>query len=114
MLKFIRTFEKLDFRLRKISADIESLNSCLENDLCPTFLRYKMSGKRLQNFESYKHSQRMFLKEEVTFTTVEKEKIIREIRKLEDDLRSVIGFTDWIHISNKFIKRNKRAIKQVE
>ena len=56
----------------------------------------------------------MFLQEEVTFKTVEKEKIIREIRKLEDDLRSGIGFVDWIHISNKFIESNKSAIKQVE
>ena len=56
----------------------------------------------------------MFLQEEVTFKTVEKGKIIREIRKLEDDLRSGIGFVDWIHISNKFIESNKSAIKQVE
>ena len=73
-----------------------------------------MSSNRFQNSESYKHSQLMFLQEEVTFKTVEKEKIIREIRKLEDDLRSGIGFVDWIHISNKFIESNKSAIKQVE
>ena len=112
MLKFIRKFEKLDFRLRKISVDIKFLNSCLENDLCPTFLRYKMSSKRLQNSESYKRSQRMFLQEEVTFKTVEKEKIIRKIRKVKDDLRSVISFIDWTHISNKFIESNKRAINK--
>ena len=45
VLKFIRKFVKLYFRLRKISVDIEFLNSCLENDLCPTFLRHKMSTK---------------------------------------------------------------------
>ena len=58
--KFIRKFEKLDFRLRKNSVDIEFLNSCFENYLCPTFLRYKMSSKRSQNSESYKRSQPMF------------------------------------------------------
>ena len=83
MLKFIRKFEKLDFRLRKISVDIKFLNSCLENDLCPTFLHYKMSSKELQNSESYKGSQLMFLQEELTFKTVEKEKIIRKYRKLK-------------------------------
>ena len=36
------------------------------------------------------------------------------IRKIKDDLRSVVTFIDWIHISNKFIGSNKRAIKQVE
>ena len=34
VLKFIRKFEKLDFRLRKIRVDIEFLNSCLKNALC--------------------------------------------------------------------------------
>ena len=34
VLKFIRKFEKLDIRLRKIRVDIEFLNSCLENALC--------------------------------------------------------------------------------
>ena len=83
MLKFIRKFEKLDFRLRKINVNIEFLNSCLENDLRPTFLRYKMSSKRLQNSESYKRSQRMFLQEEETFKTVEKEKSLGKYRKLK-------------------------------
>ena len=83
MLKFIRKFEKLDFRLRKINVDIEFLNSCLENDLRPTFLRYKMSSKRLQNSESYKRSQRMFLQDEETFKTVEKEKSLGKYRKLK-------------------------------
>ena len=56
----------------------------------------------------------MFLQEEITFKTVDKENIIREIQKIKDDLRSVISFIDWIHISNKFIKSNQREIKQVE
>ena len=53
VVKFIRKFDKLDYRLRKINVDIDFLNSCLENDLCPTFLRFKMSSNRLQNSESY-------------------------------------------------------------
>ena len=56
----------------------------------------------------------MFLQEEVTFKTLEKEKIIREIQKIKGYLRSVISFIDSIHISNKFIESNKRAVKQVE
>ena len=56
----------------------------------------------------------MFLQEELTFKTIEKENIVREIQKIKDDLRSVISFIDRIQISNKFIKMNKRAIKQVE
>ena len=42
-----------------------------------------MSSKRLQNSESYKRSQRMFLQEEETFKTVEKEKPLGKYRKLK-------------------------------
>ena len=51
MLNFIRTFEKLDYGVCKINADFEFSKSCLEKDLCPTFLHYKMSAKWLQSSE---------------------------------------------------------------
>ena len=73
MLKFIRKLEKLDFRLRKISADIEFLNSCSENDLCPNLLRYKTLSKRIQNSESYKRSRRMFLQKNYLYNGGERE-----------------------------------------
>ena len=65
VLNFIRKFEKVDYRVRKIYVNIEFLKSCLENDPCPTFLRYKMSSKWLQKPESYRRSQRLFLQEEI-------------------------------------------------
>ena len=104
VVKFIRKFEKLDYRLRKINVDIDFLNSCLENDLCPTFLRFKMSSNRLQNSESYQRSTRLFLHEELTFKSIEREKIIREMQKITSDLRMAISFIDWIHVSNKFME----------
>ena len=100
VLKFIRKFKKLDYRVCKINVDIEFLKSCVENDLCPTFLCYKMSSKRLQNSESDRHSQHLFLQEEISLKTVESEKIIREIQLIRDNLRTVMSFLDWVHISN--------------
>ena len=94
--------------------DIAFLNSCLDNDLCPTFLRYKLSSKRLQNSESYRRSQHLFLQEEITFKTIEGEKIIRELQKIKNDLRTVMNFIDWTHISNKFTESNIKVIKRVE
>ena len=102
MLKFIKKLEKLDYRVHKINVDIKFLKSSLENDLCPAFLRYKMSSKRLQNSESYIRSHRLFLQEEI-FKTIDREKFIREMQLIRDDLRTVMIFLDWVHISNKFI-----------
>ena len=93
VLKFIRKFEKLDYEVRKINVDIELLKSCLENDFCLTFLRYKMSSKRLQNSESYRRSQRLLLQEEI-FKTVKREKIIMEMQLIRGDLKTVTSFFD--------------------
>ena len=114
VLKRIRKYEKHDYRLRKTHLDITFLSNCLDNDLCATLLLYKLFSKRLQNSESYRRSQHLFLQEEITFKTIEKEKIIRELQKIKNDLRTVMNFIDWTHISNKFTESNIKAIKRVE
>ena len=56
----------------------------------------------------------MFLQEEITFKTIEREKIIRELQKIKNDLRTLMNFIDWTYISNKFTESNIKAIKRVE
>ena len=114
VIMHLRKYEKHDYRLRKIHLDFAFLNSYLDNDLCPTFLRYKLSSKRLQNSESYRRSQQLLLQVEIAFKTIEREKIIRELQKSKNDLRTVMDYIDWTHVSNKFTKRNIKAKKRVE
>ena len=52
VLKLITKYEKHNYWLRKTHLGIAFLNSCLDNDLVSTLLRYKLSSKRLQNSES--------------------------------------------------------------
>ena len=78
------------------------------------FLRYMMSNKRLQTSDAYRRSQRLFLQEEITFKSVEKEKTRKMLSKLEVDLRSVMSFVDWIHVSNNLISCNVKTIRKVE
>ena len=73
-----------------------------------------MSSNRLQNSESYQRSTRLFLHEALTFKSIEREKIIREMQKITSDFRMVISFIDWIHVSNKVMESNKKAIKHVQ
>ena len=114
VLKLIRKYENHDCRLCKIHLDITLLNSCLGNDLCPTFLCYRLSPKRLQNSESYRLSQYLFLQEEIIFKTIEREKIIRKLQKIKNDIRTVMKFIYLTHMSNKFTEINIKGIKRVE
>ena len=112
--KIIRKCEKLDYKIRKLSIDIEFLNICLNHDLGPTFLKYKMSSKRLQTSDAYKISQRVFIQQEITFKTLEIEKVREQLEKMKDDLRTVVSFFDWSHVANTFAESNIKTIKRVK
>ena len=83
-------------------------------ELCPTILRYKISNKRLQTYDAYRRCQRLLLQEDKTFKSVEKEKTRKMFSKLEVDLRSAMGFVDWIYVSNNFIRCNIKIIRKVD
>ena len=53
VLKIIRRYQKLDYRIRKLELDIKFLNTCQNNDLYPIFVQYKISSTRLQNSDAY-------------------------------------------------------------
>ena len=80
--------------IEKLDLDIQFLDTCIQEELCLTFLQYKLSNKRLQTSDAYRRSQRSFLHEEITFTSVEKEKTRKMLSKLEVDLRSVMSFVN--------------------
>ena len=114
VLKIIRKYEKLDYKISKFSIDIEFLNNCLSHNLCATFLIYKMSSKRLQTSDAYKISQRVFIQQEITFKTLEIEKVCEQLNKMEDDLGTVVSFFGWSRISNTFAEINIKTIKRVK
>ena len=58
VLKIIRRYQKLDYRMRKLDLDKKFLSTCQNNDLCPIFIQYKISSARLQNSNAYRQSQR--------------------------------------------------------
>ena len=46
-LRKIRRLEKLDYKLRKCILDAEFLQICLDNDLVPNFLKFKVTNTAL-------------------------------------------------------------------
>ena len=114
VLKIIRKYEKYDYKICKLSVDIEFLNNCLNHDLCPPFLKYKMSSKRLQTSDKYKISQRVFTQQETTFQTLMIEKVCEQLNKVKDDLRTVVSFFDCSHIANTLAESNIKTIKRVK
>ena len=54
IVRQIRRFEKLDFKIRKNEADLEFLQSCQQNNLIPKFLNFKVASSSLQFSRTYK------------------------------------------------------------
>ena len=100
--------------MRKINLDIKFLNPCQNNDICPTFIQYKISSMCLQNSNAYPQSQHLFIEEELTFKNVEQGNIISEMERIKSDLRMVTSLIDWTHISRTFPESNIKTIRRVE
>ena len=97
--------------MRKLDLDIKFLNTCQNNDLCPTFIQYEISSTRLQNSNAYWQSQRLSIQKELTFKNVEQEKITLEMKRIKSDLRIVINLIDWTHIVERFWRVTSKQSK---
>ena len=90
VLKIIRRYQELEYRVKKLDLNIKFLNTCQKNHLCPTFIQNKISLTHLQNSSPYRQSERLFIQEELTFKNAEQEKIMLEIERIKSNLRMVI------------------------
>ena len=74
ILKLIRKFEKVDFKLKKATLNLDFLYYCRNNNLIPTFLKFKSANKTLANSDVYKLYQQKLLTAEIE----EKKRVINE------------------------------------
>ena len=83
VLKIIRRYQKLDYRMRKLDLDIKFLNTCQSIDLCPTFIQYKISSTRFNS----------------------------NVKRIKSDLRMVISLIDRTHIRRTFEFLQSKELK---
>ena len=65
VLREVRQFEKLDYKLRKVQLDLDFLCKCKDSDVIPKFLNFRLASKKLQDSLSYKNCQRNFFINEI-------------------------------------------------
>ena len=115
IVKQIRGFEKLDFKIRKNEADLDFLQSCQQNNLIPKFLNFKVASSSLQFSRTYKQCQKQLLKQEIK----EKVSIISEQKKEFTALKKLIekklSIIDFAHICCRlFLVGNDKKITKVK
>ena len=109
-------FEKVDFKFKKATLDLGFLFYCRNNNLIPTFLKFKLANKTLANSDVYKSCQQKLQKE-----IDEKKRVINEHKnqdyKVLTQIKRQVNPADFAHISSIFFifnDKNKRKCKKVQ
>ena len=114
IVKQIRRFEKLDFKIRKNEADLDFLQSCQQNNLIPKFLNFKVASSSLRFSRTYKQCQRQLLKQEIKekISTISKQK--KEFTALKKLIKNKLSIIDFAHICCLFLVGNDKKITKVK
>ena len=111
-LKLIRKFEKVDFKFKKATLDLDFLYYCCNNNLIPTFLKFKLANKMLDNSDVYKLCQQKLL----TAKIEEKKRVINEHKnhhyKLLTKIKQQVNPIDFVDISSIFLICNDKNIQK--
>ena len=112
VVKDIRRFEKLDFRYRKISLDIEFLKNCERHNVIPKFLQFRTATRHTLPLDYIKY-QKLMLRDEIKI----KEDLLvsaeKAFQKENDSLRGKISRFDFAHICTVFLCGNDNRINDV-
>ena len=81
VIKRLRKFEKIDYRLRKAELDLEFLVKCRDNNLISKFLNFRLANRSLRFSLTYAHCQSNLLLEEIRL----KKSNVRVLGKEFDD-----------------------------
>ena len=114
VLKQTRKYEKIDYKVRKSMLDIEFLETCLANNVVPTFLKFRLASPRLRRSSTYKECQEKLLREEILLKQVNRDKLKVEQLKVGNDIKNVLSYFDWMHLVNLSSTCNINGINKVK
>ena len=111
VLKVIRKFEKVDYKLRKAKLDISFLVKCQNENIIPNFLKFRLANKNLQNSVTYKKCQRIPLQIEIDNKKSHLRTLQNEFNRLRNELQFKLNCIDFSHISAIFLSSIDNLLK---
>ena len=113
IVKQIRKFEKLDYKIRKNEADLEFLKSYQHNQLTPKFSNFKVASSNLRYSKTYRQYQSQLLKQQIKDKTNITCKQKKEFNSLKMTIENKVSIIDFSHISCLFLMGNDNEILNV-
>ena len=114
VLSQVRKLEKLDFKVRKSRLDVEFLQLCLENNLTPKFLNFKVTNYQLRSSKTYRECQTKLLKQELANRKSNNRTTENEFKHLKDELVRTLSLVDYTHLISLFTKSNDAILSKCQ
>ena len=111
VVKDIRKFEKIDFALRKCKLDLLFLETCLENQIIPKFLNFRVSKLHLKTSRAYHACQLKLLREEISFKRSRIKTLENDFNTRKRKLRGILGIIDCTLVCCLFLNKNDKKLK---
>ena len=111
VVKDIRKFEKIDYALRKCKLDLLFLEACLENQVIPKFLNFRVNNLHLKTSRAYHACQLKSLREEISFKRSRMKSLEKDFNTRKRNLRGTLGIIDYTHVCCLFLNKNDRKLK---
>ena len=113
-LQTMRKFEKANFKRRKLELDLDFLNKCYEQQLTPTFVRFRLPNHNLRQSAAYRRCQMDLLRQEIH----DKEGKLHQAKRLENNLKQLIqqrvSMIDFAHITSFMLVHNDKLLNKVQ
>ena len=103
ILKTIRKFEKVDYKVRKAKLDINFLIKCQRENVIPNFLRFRLANKDLRNSITYIKCQQNLLPPEMNNKKSRLRTFQNEFNRLRNELQFSLNCIDFAHILPFFL-----------
>ena len=103
ILKTIRKFEKVDYKVRKAKLDINFLIKCQRENVIPNFLKFRLADKDLRNSVTCIKCQLNLLKTEMNNKKSRLRTFQNEFNRLRNELQFSLNCIDFAHILPFFL-----------
>ena len=110
LVKKVRKFEKIDYKLRKCNLDIVFLETCLENNIISKFLNFRVSNLHLKTSRAYYSCQLKLLKEDMSVKKSKVKTFEKDFIVLIRKLRETLGIMDCTHLCCLFLSKYDRKL----
>ena len=90
--------------------DIDFLNNCINHDLVPKFIQFKVANRGLRSSKVYRQCQQQLLREELSVKKRHLSTLQKKFDHTKHQLHHTVRDIDFIHISCKFLVLNDRKM----